>query len=262
MRFLYDERMLSHASLSHVLWFKGHVDQAETAALQSLEDAREFDHPVSICYALSEAICTLAILIGDDLMLEEAVAEMTLQTRRHSIATWRARAEMWQGLIELKSGNSSAYSQTIFPAMTRIGSKRFYVSLTPFLSATAEALAGYGKHGQALELIEPALERAIGIKDQCSLPELLRAKAELLRASQGSVADATVESLLREALVKAANFGFLSWQLRCATSLASFLKSQGGNHSVGEVIAPLYQRFNEGLDSKDLKAARALLSAG
>jgi predicted ATPase/DNA-binding winged helix-turn-helix (wHTH) protein len=262
MRFLYDERMLSHTSLSHVLWFKGLVDQAETAALQSLEDAREFDHPVSICYALSEAVCTLAILVGDDLMLQEAVAEMTIQTRRHSITTWRARAEMWQGLIELRSGNSSAYSQTIFPAMTRIGSKRFYVSLTPFLTATAEALAGYGKHGQALELIAPALERAIDIKDECSVPELLRAKAELLRASHGADANPMVESLLRDALARAADFGFLSWQLRCATSLASFMKSQGRSHSVCELVAPLYQRFNEGLDSKDLKVARALLSAG
>ena len=143
MRFLYDEKMLSHASLAHALWLKGNVDQARRAALQSLEDAREFDHPVSICYALSEAVCTLAILIGDDLMLEQAADELTMQTRRHSIATWRARAEMWHGLIALKSGNSSAYSQTIYPAMTRIGSKRFYVSLTPFVTATAEALAAH-----------------------------------------------------------------------------------------------------------------------
>ncbi|WP_429304039.1 ATP-binding protein [Paraburkholderia sp. GAS199] len=261
MRFLYDERMLSHTSLAHALWFKGYVDQARTAALQSLDDAREFDHPVSICYALSEAVCTLAILIGDDLMLKEAADELALQTRRHSIATWRARAEMWHGLIELRAGNSSAYSQTIYPAMTRIGSKRFYVSLTPFLTATVEALASYGKHAQALELITPSVERAVDIKDECSLAELTRAKAQLLWTSQGPEANAAVESLFKEALANATRIGFLSWQLRCATSLASFQKSQGDTHSAQRLVAPLYARFSEGLDTRDLKAAHALMLA-
>jgi predicted ATPase/DNA-binding winged helix-turn-helix (wHTH) protein len=259
MRFLYDERMLSHTSLSHALWFKGHVDQAKTAALQSLEDAREFDHPVSICYALSEAICTLAILIGDDLMLKEATDELAMQSRRHSIATWRARAEMWQGLIELRMGNSSAYSQIIYPAMTRIGSKRFYMSLTPFITATVEALAGYGKHAQAFELITPSVERAIVTKDECSLPELMRAKAELLSVSQEFVDDSAVESLFKEALANATRLGFLSWQLRCATGLASFYKSRNIRYSADDLIAPIYSRFEEGLDSKDLRAANALL---
>lgn len=259
MRFLYDERMLSHTSLSHALWFNGNVDQAKAAALQALDDAREFDHPVSICYALSEAICTLAILVGDDLMLKEATHELAMQTQRHSIATWRARAEMWQGLIELRSGDSSAYSQIIYPAMSRIGSKRFYLSLTPFVTATAEALTGYGKHAQALELITPSVERAIATKDECSLPELMRSRAEVVWSSEGLVDSQKVELLLKEALAHAARRGFLSWQLRCATSLASFYKSRSQSYCAEGLIAPIYKRFDEGLDSKDLRAANALL---
>jgi hypothetical protein len=251
--------MLSHTSLSHALWFKGHVDQARTAALQALDDAREFDHPVSICYALSEAICTLAILIGDDSMLAQATDELAMQTRRHSIATWRARAEMWQGLIELRSGNSSAYSQIIYPAMSRIGSKRFYLSLTPFVTATAEALAGHGKHAQALELIRPSVERAMVTKDECALPELMRSEAELLWAREGFVDSPVVESLLKQALANAARLGFLSWQLRCATGLASFYKARNQNYCADDLVAPLYKRFNEGSGSKDLRAANALL---
>lgn len=260
MRFLYDERMLSHASLSHALWFKGLVDQARLAARPSLDDALEFDHPVSLCYALSEAICTLAILTGDDATLESAVAELTVQTRRHSITTWRARAEMWQGLIELRAGNSSAYSQIIYPAMTRIGSKRFYVSLTPFLTATAESLARHGKHAQALDLIVPSVERAIATQDECSLPELLRSKATLLAAGQDPDANMMAESLLREALSKSASRGFISWQLRCAMSLASLLKQRGTDPSAHSLIAPLYERFSEGLDSIDLRNALAMLA--
>jgi predicted ATPase/DNA-binding winged helix-turn-helix (wHTH) protein len=260
MRFLYDERMLSHTSLAHALWFKGHIDQARVAALQALTDAREFDHPVSICYALSEAICTLALLTGDDSTLEEATVELALQTQRHSIATWRARAEMWQGLIELRMGNASAYIQKIYPAMARIGSKRFYMSLTPFVTATANALAHFGKRAQALELILPSVERAINTQDECSYPELLRAKAEILTTGQGSTDDPAIEIMFREALAHASRLGFLSWEIRCAISLASFLKSRSAGYCTDDIIAPLYDRFDGGFDSQDLRAAKALLS--
>jgi tetratricopeptide (TPR) repeat protein len=87
MRFLYDEKMLSHASLALTLWFMGETELARQAAQQSLDDAREFDHPVSICYALSEAVCTLALLRDDAAALEEAVSSLAAETRRHSIST-------------------------------------------------------------------------------------------------------------------------------------------------------------------------------
>jgi len=260
MRFLYDERMLSHVALAHALWFKGHVDQARTAAQAALADAREFDHPVSICYALSEGICTMAILIGDDAMLADGVEEMLIQNRRHSITTWRARADMWRGFIELRAGNSSAYSQTIYPAMSRIGSKRFYVSLTPYLTATADLLVSYGKHAQAMDLIAPAADRAIATGDQCSLPELLRAKAVILSAASEPATDSEAAALLRDASARAARCSLLSWQLRCATSLARLLIRRYGAHPVGGLIGPLYEQFCEGLESRDLKAAREILS--
>jgi predicted ATPase/DNA-binding winged helix-turn-helix (wHTH) protein len=259
IRFLYDERMLSHASLAHTHWFMGRIDQARLAAQQSLDDARELDHPVSLCYALSEAVCTLAVLTGDEATLAQAVVAMTIETRRHGISTWKARAQMWQGFLELLAGSTSAYSQTIYPAMVGIGSKRFYVSLTPFLSATAQLLAKHGKLAQAVDLINPAVERAMETGDECSLPELLRVNAELLLATRGPSAESAAEAMLSDALAQARSHQFLSWELRCATSLAALKRRQGQAREARELIVPVYQRFLEGRDSSDLKAARALI---
>jgi len=33
-----------------------------------------------------------------------------VETRRHSISTWRARAQMWQGLLDLRAGDSPVCS--------------------------------------------------------------------------------------------------------------------------------------------------------
>ncbi|WP_031359719.1 ATP-binding protein [Caballeronia sordidicola] len=261
IRFLYDERMLSHASLAHTLWFMGRTDEARLAAQQSLDDARELDHPVSICYALSEAVCTLALLTGDEAALADAVAAMMLETQRHGISTWKARAQMWQGFVELRGGSTSAFSQKIYPAMVGIGAKRFYVSLTPFLSATAELLTKHGKLAQAADLIDPGVERAMESKDECSLPELLRAKAEILLATRGPGTDSAAEAMLMDALTRARSHRFLSWELRCSISLASLKQQQNQLPVARELIVPVYQRCARGVDSVDLEAARALIAS-
>ncbi|BBU30479.1 transcriptional regulator [Burkholderia sp. THE68] len=238
MRFLYDEKMLSHASLTLTLWFMGNVDQARQAARQSLDDAREFDHPVSICYALSEAVCTLAVLCGDDAALEEAVASLAVETRRHSISTWRARARMWQGLLDLRAGDTAAFARTISPAITSIGSKRFYVSLSPYITALAESLCRRGMIAEAAEVIDASLTRAVRTDDRCALPELWRAKAEILVASRGDEAIPAAESILSEALQMAGELGFVAWQSRCAMSLARLRHMKGDAQAALDAIFP------------------------
>ncbi|TDV33927.1 putative ATPase [Paraburkholderia caballeronis] len=261
IRFLYDERMLSHASLALVLWLIGRPGEAMLAARQSLDDARELDHPVSLCYALSEAVCTLAVLTGDEAMLADAVAAMTVETRRHGISTWKARAQMWRGFVELLAGSASAWSEQIYPAMIGIGSKRFYLSLTPFLCATAGLLARHGQVAQALDLIDPAVERATETGDVCSLPELLRTQAELLLTASGSAAGPAAEAMLDDALSRARRHRFVAWELRCATSLAALKQRQGQIQAARELIVPVYRRFAPDLNNRDLDAARALIAS-
>ncbi|WP_250517130.1 winged helix-turn-helix domain-containing protein [Caballeronia sp. INDeC2] len=239
MRFLYDEKMLSHASLALTLWFMGKADEARQAARQSLDDAREFDHPVSICYALSEAVCTLAVLCGDDAALDEAVASLAMETRRHSISTWRARTQMWQGLLDLRAGDTAAFARTISPAMTNIGSKRFYVSLSPYITALAESLCRRGMIAEAAEVIDTSLTRAIRTDDRCALPELWRAKAEILIAIRGDEAIPSAESILTDALQMAAQHGFVAWQSRCALSLARLRHMKGDAQAALEAIFPM-----------------------
>ncbi len=258
MRFLYDEKMLSHASLALTLWFTGKVEQARQVAQQSLEDAREFDHPVSICYALSEAVCTLALLRGDEAALEEAVASLAAETRRHGISTWRARAQMWQGLLDLRAGDTTVFGRTISPAMTNIGSKRFYVSLSPYITALAEALCRRGMVSEAAEVIDASVARAIRTDDRCGLPELWRAKAEVLVATRGDEAMPAAESILTDALQMAQKYGFLGWQSRCSLSLARLGHMKGDARAALNAIFPVTQ---QSADASVIGAAGPTLTA-
>ncbi len=49
------------------------------------------------------------------------------------------------------------------------------------------------------------------------------------------------------------------WELRAATSLARLWQSQGKAKDARALLAPVYDWFTEGLDTADLKDAKALL---
>ena len=50
-----------------------------------------------------------------------------------------------------------------------------------------------------------------------------------------------------------------SWQLRTSTSLANLWQDQGKRKEAYDLLAPIYGWFTEGLDTKDLREATALL---
>jgi predicted ATPase len=51
----------------------------------------------------------------------------------------------------------------------------------------------------------------------------------------------------------------LSWELRAAASLARMWRGQGRGKEAYALLAPVYNRFTEGFETADLKAAKALL---
>ena len=72
---------------------------------------------------------------------------------------------------------------------------------------------------------------------------------------------ATAEDHFRQALDWARRQGALSWELRAATSLARLLCDQSRSAEALELLQPVYDRFTEGFETADLKAAKALLDA-
>ena len=51
-----------------------------------------------------------------------------------------------------------------------------------------------------------------------------------------------------------------SWELRTSTSLAKLWQSQGKRKKAHDLLAPIYNWFTEGFDTKDLIEAKALLN--
>jgi predicted ATPase len=125
----------------------------------------------------------------------------------------------------------------------------------------AEGLGKFGLVADALDAIDDAIARAERTEELWQLAELLRVKGELLLLQDAAPQAAAAEDAFRQALDLARRQGALSWELRAATSLARLLRDQGRSAKALALLQPVYDRFTEGFETADLKAAKALLDA-
>jgi predicted ATPase len=87
--------------------------------------------------------------------------------------------------------------------------------------------------------------------------EIERLQGELVRARGGDAASA--EACFRQAMATAHQQGAQMLELRAAVSLAQLWQSQGKRQAAREMLAEVYGWFEEGLETHDLEAARAVL---
>ena len=125
------------------------------------------------------------------------------------------------------------------------------------LTDLAEALSDAGRTTEALAVVERVEPSEAG----WLTPELLRVKGTLLLLQNTPAAPEAAEDRFRQAIDVARQQKALSWELRAATSLARLLRDQGHSADATALLKPVFERFTEGYDTADLKAARALLDA-
>jgi predicted ATPase len=237
------------------------------AAENGVEEARGANHALSLCYALAQA-CPIALLTGDLAAAESYLRMLVDQSVRHSLPFWAALGRSNRGVLLIKRGDLDAGLQLLRAGRVVLGEGRVDWStlwIRPaarsitYCMATGEALGRTGQIGDGLIMIEAAMDHSERTEERWLFPELLRVKGELVLLQGGSSATATGEDHFRQALEWARRQGALSWELRAATSLAQLLRDQGRPADAMALLQPVYDRFTEGFDTFDLKAAKALI---
>ncbi|MBL8107787.1 MAG: hypothetical protein JNJ72_19625, partial [Anaerolineales bacterium] len=120
----------------------------------------------------------------------------------------------------------------------------------------AEAHARAGQHEQALATIEDAFGAAP--EEEMHFPELHRVRADIL-LQQPNADLQTVEQGYRDAIAASQKYQSLTQELRAVTRLGRLLQSCGCGSEALDLLAPLYAKFTEGLDTPDLIEAKSLL---
>jgi predicted ATPase/DNA-binding winged helix-turn-helix (wHTH) protein len=260
IRFQIDQRVAARAFLARVLWLQGFPGQAMLAAESAFEDARAADHATSLGYALAHAACPIALWVGDLAAAEHYVEILLDHSRRHGLARWRAFGQRYQGVLVTKRGDLDTGLQLLGAGFDELDEARSSgLGYVIFRGALAEALGGVRQIADGIAAIEEALLWTEHSEERWLIAELLRVKGEILLLQGATEAAAAAEDHFLQALDWARRQGALSWELRAATSLARLLSQQGRFADATVLLQPVYDRFTEGFDTADLKAAKALL---
>jgi predicted ATPase len=259
VRFQFDQRVTARITLARVLWLQGLADQALREVKSNIEHAVSINHTLSLCNALAQGACPIALLVGDFVMAERYTAMLRSHTGKNTLDVWRAYADCFDGERLIRCGDLDAGLSLLRPAVDELWRAGFVQYHTPFVVALALGLADAGRAADARVMIDEALERCERTGESWALAELYRARGKTLLSGRASGANQAAEVVFLQSLDIAREQKVLSWELRAATSLARLLSNQCRSTDATTLLQPVYDRFSEGFDTTDLKAAKALL---
>ncbi|MCA6106288.1 ATP-binding protein [Bradyrhizobium cenepequi] len=251
----YDYFSRARITLARILWLQGYPDQAVDTARRAIADTMRIGHPVKLCMALLWAF-SIFVWNSETENYEEYADRLILEASKHSLGPYQTIGYGTKGVVLVAQGQVETGIALLRGALEVMHSHR-YGSLADFRIALAQALATIGQEKEALDTIDLAIARVGQNKDLFCMPELLRAKAEVLLAAR-SPDLVEAERCLKESIELARRQSALAMELVAATCLARLWRQDRGADA-WQLLAPTYARFTEGFNSRALRAARELL---
>jgi hypothetical protein len=254
--FFGDHRVRARIVLARALWLRGLPERAVRLAHQTVEEAEQRGHPVTQGLCLIYA-CTVSIWCGDLVQADERIDRLVSHAARHSLRPYEALGSGLTAVLEIARGEPGAGVGRLRNALASLQAEQHHILRTTFSAALAEGLALTGETEEALATIDAALGWAEQEGGTYGLPDLLRAKSQVL-LSFPEPDTRTAERMLLRSLAAARQQSALSWELRAAIALAR-LWIEPNPDAAREVLAGVYRQFTEGFATADLKTAEQLL---
>jgi predicted ATPase len=238
-------------------WLLGYPDRALETIQAALTLARQIEHPFSLAYALYCATW-LHQLRREAEPLEAYAQELIPLAQAHGFPFWLAVGLIQQAWAIAERGQYSEAITQLDHAITLWRSIGAGIGEPYYLSILAEIHGANGQSGKGLALLDEArsiMERS-GERWEKSL--LCLVEGEIYRRQ--SPADmARVETSYQEALRLAQEQGSNTLALQAAQRLSILWEEQGKAEQASEMLAEIYNCFNEGFDTPERKEARGAL---
>lgn len=238
------------------LWYLGHPD----AALSRAREAEQLASAPARDYSRATASAQLALVhqfrLEPDATLAAAEATIALADERGYVyRSAMGRVLRGWALTQLGSPEAGLEEAARGLAMSRMTGAR--LDDPYYLGLLADGYLRAGELDAAQAALDEGLERSARDGAPFYEPELRRLLALALR-QRGELAEA--EATLRAAMACARSQSSRSLELRVATTLGELLRDAGRAGEARATVAAVYAAFDEGHDTPDLRAARALLS--
>jgi tetratricopeptide (TPR) repeat protein len=259
MRFQFDPRIVSRTLLSKLLWAQGFPDQALREVRGVIDEASTVGHGMSLALALAQGACQVTLLCGELNAAESFIDQLLKHSLEHALDLWHAWGTCFSAALLVARGRTDEGLKLLQRSLDELPKGAFFSQHAAIHATLAEALGRVGAISKSHETVDAALKRAERDDERWYLAEFLRIKGELLCLDGTPKAMKEAEEQLRRSLSCAREQATLSWELRASISLARLLRAQGRSAEATQGLAAVYGRFQEGFDTADLKAARALI---
>jgi class 3 adenylate cyclase/predicted ATPase/anti-anti-sigma regulatory factor len=243
---------LSYAALAQCLL--GYKDKAIRYGQEALQLSRGIDHPFSQVFALNHH-CWLFQYYNDRDLVDQYAGELVKVAMEYGFPFWQVTGLFFKGWVlsqtsDIKTGIKQMEASINAFQDTGAGSVLPY-----FMTAVANVCLSDGQSEDAMHWLEQAEKRAQENAEHFFDAEIYRVRAEVL-FSQGKSNKDTAESFLWRAIETARRQRLKSLELR---ALISLVRVDGQKDETLTLLKDIYDWFEEGLDTADLKQANNLL---
>jgi predicted ATPase len=257
-RFGQDAGVSALAYRPWALWLLGYPDAAIRQAEDTVKMAREIGQASTLTLAL-----TLTgkpyVLCGNHVAVAAQAQELVVLAEEKGSLFWKAFGLINQGSVLALTSSTSDGIEMLISGIAAWRTTGATLHLPLFLPDLARAHAELGQFEEAWRCIGEAMTAVETTKEKWCEAEIQRAAGEITLMSPEPDA-AKAEAYFERAISVARAQEAKSWELRAATSLARLWCKQGRRGEARDLLAPIYGWFTEGLGTRDLKEAKALLA--
>jgi len=246
---------------AQVTWMLGFPDRAVAECDAKDAHARSRGHVFDWGFALCAGADVFEYR-GEPAAQRARIRECERLGRENSLTVlWQVMAPLRNGASLIRAGRAAEGVHLMQSGLAMREAGGGYGGSNPYLKALlAEGMAMEGDIPGALAVIESQIEQVErpGWGERCHYAEIRRLEGWLheLRGD-AEAAEASYRLSLEWARVQQAR----SWELRTATSLAKMLQQQGRATEARALLAPVYEWFTEGFETRDLRQAREVMES-
>lgn len=221
--------------------------------------AKAIGHPFSLALTLSLNAWTLAEAGDCDEALDFCRQCVDL-CEVQNLPYWARWAMVFGGVVAARQGRYADAEVQLEQGLRDLSATGTQNAQGRTRAWRAIALAQLGRYAEARQQAEIGRERCRVTGEIVYLPwcSYARGITELLDA--GAVPGAA-EQWFHSAISEARSQGNRLIELRAANSLAHLWHAQGKTREALDLLAPIFNWFSEGFDTKDLKEAKSLLES-
>ncbi len=246
-----DPKAISECFRAAALWSLGFPDQAVQVGNDLLDYAGTLPDPYSQVYALANGVIRMHDWVGNwnaIVPLTEKCNQIGIEYGYGFLGLW---SSVWQARAMAQNGDLEAAEEITSKTVEGFKAVGVRYHSVCFEAGHARLFLMMDRVDDAAALVETLAEPLEKGGEFAHKVDLDLVRGEVARA-QGSP---EAEAHFRAAMKTAQDQNALSWELRAALALSDYVPDRAA------LLEPLLARFEEGFDTHDLKAARALISA-